>query len=663
MKTKFEDTKPFYADVASLNLSELKALAAGSLKELKKRSKSLETSSRNGEDFMQEVDRLDLDIEGILNSVQVIEMLHPLKTFRDFASKFQLKLSQFASDFSLNQKIYKKYAQIDAASLSEDASYLHQKVMLGYKSSGVDQSKEVRDQVKKMAKVQAELATNFGRNITDSVPTLKFKTSELEGCHQDFIVRSTKKGGEVAEIRLTTTAILQILQNCQIRETRERVREVSLNCAKESNFEVLPAYLKSKEELACLLGYKNYAQISTADKMIQNPENAAQFIEDLLSLTKSRVQKELNLIKKYKKEAGDENPLSYADLDFYAAQIVNARTSLDPEELQQYFPYEHVKTGILATFEEMFSLKFKRDPDLKLWHQDAEGYQVLDADSNDLIGLVYLDMHPRKGKFSGACQIDVKTGLEKISAPQGLLVCNFNKPEGNNSGLQSLDDVSTFFHEFGHLMHTILGGQKVRWAAFSGARVQWDFVEAPSQLMEEILLSPEVLKRLSRHIKTGQSLPNDLIAKVVESDSISFGAKLKGIGIARQAALSKMSLLSYTTRQIDNAKLKQIEQGSTKDALSVYGDYYQIYDFGHLIGYNSNYYTYMWSLAISKDLFSAFNPKYLTDKSISMKYRREILEPGGSRPAAELVKQFLGREWGLDAFKKYLQDGEELLEA
>jgi thimet oligopeptidase len=176
-----------------------------------------------------------------------------------------------------------------------------------------------------------------------------------------------------------------------------------------------------------------------------------------------------------------------------------------------------------------------------------------------------------------------------------------------------------------------------------------------------MILSPQVLKKLSRHIDTKAQIPDHLIQAIRDKDSVFDKAKLKGIGIARQASLSKQSLEVYLAHNIDNKMLTGIEHQSSIEALGVYGDYYGIYDFGHLTDYSSNYYTYMWSLAISKDLFTKFNKSNLLDKKVAEHYRKTILEPGGSKPAAELVKDFLGREWNMDAFKEYLKEGEELL--
>ncbi len=652
--------QPFYNKIADLSLSELKALGEKTILDFKKGIKVLEKSEAKDEDLLNEIQDFELSTSGVFNALFLLEDIHPDKELRDFSSQLVIDTSNFFTEYSLNQKIYQRFKdQINSAKLSKQAAYLYEKGLKAYKRGGIELPEKQRNEAKDIQNKLTELSTNFSKNVAEGTPKIKFKPKELEGCFKNFIQTRTNKSGEV-EVKLVAESTLHILQNCTIKETREKVRELSMNYAKDLNGEILPEYLNKAEELAKLLGYKNYAWLATEDKMIENPGNSAKFIEQLISLTKERVQKELNLIKKYKSNSNDKTELSYADLDYYSNQIANKLTDSNEEELKEYFPYQHVKESLLQTFEEMFGIKFKQDKSSKVWNNDVDAFEVHEDDK--IIGRIFLDMHPRDGKYNHACSVTISSGIKKKVIPQNILICNFNKPSKNDPGLQGIDEVNTFFHEFGHLIHSILGGQKVKWESLSGIAVQRDFVEAPSQLLEEILMDPKVLKKLSKHIETGKQIPENLILKVQKKEALFDKAKLKGIGVARQAALSRLSLEAYTTPSVNNLKLKEIEQGSSRNALGVYGDYYSIYLFGHILGgYSSNYYTYMWSLAIAKDLFTKFNSKNLLDREVANKYRKAILEPGGSKPVKELVEEFLGREWNMDAFKAYLKEGEELL--
>jgi thimet oligopeptidase len=650
---------PFFNKIANLSLEELERFATKTLQDFKSNVKLIEESQLKDEDFMQFVQEVTLEVNQASSAIGIIEDVHPKKEFRDLSGKFNEELGKLYAKYNLNQKIYKKYRSIKKENLSKSAKYLHKKVMEGYIRSGVDKPKEIRDQIQKRQEELSELSVKFNRNIAEGTPIIKLDKEELEGCFKDFIDSRINKIGKV-EIKLVTDATLHILQNCKVKETRELVREKSLNYAKKSNQEVLPRYLNLMEEIAQLIGFKNYAEIATQDKMIENPKKAEEFINELLNLTKERTDTELKAIKKLHDENSDKTPLTYADIDYYGNQIASKLSTLDEEELNQYFPYKHVKNAILECFEEMFDLKFKPNKEALTWHKDVDVLNVIEND--EVIGIIYLDMHPREGKYNHAYSSGVVSGIKGSVLPQNVLVCNFNQPSAKSAGLQSLGEVSTFFHEFGHLLHSVLGGQKGSWSSLAGTNTQWDFVEAPSQLLEEIMLDSEVLKRLGSHIENKSSLPTEIIEKIKQKDGLYAAGKLKGLGIARQAVLAKMSLAAFITKKVTNIRLKNIEQSAMKEAFGVYGDYSMIYEFGHLDGYYSNYYTYMWSLAISKDLFTKFNENNLLDKKVAEHYRKTILEPGGSKPAAELVRDFLGRDWNMNAFKEYLKEGEELLE-
>lgn len=651
--------RPFYNEVSAMNLAELKRFGNKVIKEFKDSIKLLELSNAKDLELLSQIQDTITSLLTRAHALGIMEMFHPDKDFRDLSSEFSIRLSTVINGFNLNQKIYKKYSKnIDPTKLDQQASYLYEQTMDSYKRSGVDKPKEIRQQINKLMDEMSELANKFSKNIAENTPKIELEKEKLEGCFNEFIQSNTKNDGKI-EITLVSNSVLHILHNCKIKSTREKVREINLNAAKDSNWNVLPAYLNKAEELAKLIGFNNYAELSMQDKMIENPQKAEDFIKELLALTKQRVQKEIKLIKQYKLKSNDTTELSYADIDYYGNQIATKISSLNEEELKKYFPYEHVRKSILEVFEEMFNIKFKLHPTAKIWHKDVQCYQVIKEEKT--IGIIYLDMHPRDGKFNHACSIDIIPGIKNKTIPQNILLCNFNKPDKQKPGLQSLDEVSTFFHEFGHLLHGILGGQEVAWLELSGTSVQQDFVESPSQLLEEILMDQQVLKRLTKHIETKQQIPDDFIKAIQNKESIFDKAKLKGIGIARQASLSEQSLKAYTTKKINNNLLTDLEQNSSKKAIGVYGNYYSLYNFGHLTDYASNYYTYMWSLAISKDLFTRFNHKNLLDRKVAKHYQETILEPGGSKPAAELVKDFLGREWNMNAFKEYLKDGESLL--
>jgi thimet oligopeptidase len=287
-------------------------------------------------------------------------------------------------------------------------------------------------------------------------------------------------------------------------------------------------------------------------------------------------------------------------------------------------------------------------PDAPAWHPEVEAWDVVEGDR--LLGRVYLDMHPRDGKYKHYAQFTLASGQAGRRLPEGVLVCNFPRPAPQAPALMEHGDVKTFFHEFGHLLHHVLGGH-TRWAAQSGVATEWDFVEAPSQMLEEWVWDPDVLATFARHVETGEPIPPDLVRRMKAADEYG-----KGLMVRQQMfyAATSLELHRREPEGLDTTALVAELQERYTPFRHVDGTYFHE-SFGHLDGYSAIYYTYMWSLVIAKDLFGEFGKgRHLLDPAPALRYRRAILEPGGTRPAADLVSDFLGRPYGFDAYEAWL---------
>jgi len=313
--------------------------------------------------------------------------------------------------------------------------------------------------------------------------------------------------------------------------------------------------------------------------------------------------------------------------------------------VRPYFSYERVRQGVLDTAASLYGVTFERR-DVTAWHEDVEVWDLLE--DGELVARFYLDMHPRTDKYKHAAMFDMVSGLEGRCVPEATLVCNFPQPDGDDPGLLEASDVTTFFHEFGHLLHHLLAGRH-RWLSVSGIATEWDFVEVPSQLFEEWARDPKVLAGMAKHYKTGESIPAELVERMRAAQDYG-----KGIGTRVQMFYASLSL-EYFSRDpegLDSTEVaKQIRaryvpfpwvEGATMQTA-----------FGHLEGYSALYYTYMWSLVLAKDLFSAFGEDLL-DPEVARRYRECVLAPGGSKDAEELVSDFLGRPFAFDAFERWL---------
>jgi thimet oligopeptidase len=275
-------------------------------------------------------------------------------------------------------------------------------------------------------------------------------------------------------------------------------------------------------------------------------------------------------------------------------------------------------------------------------------------EDGELVGRFYLDMHPRTDKYNHAAQFDVRTGVKGVQIPEAALVCNFPGGEEGDPGLMQHSDVTTFLHEFGHLIHTLFAGHG-EWCGIGGIRTEWDFVEAPSQMLEEWAWDPAVLQTFALHHETDEPIPTQLVKQMKQASE--FG---KGLGVRRQMVYAQISISCYNQdpATLDTDKLVAEITKRYQPFPYVEGTHLQC-AFGHLGGYSAIYYTYMWSLVIAKDMFSAFDESNMFEPTVARKYRDSVLAPGGSKPAAELVEEFLGRPFNNKAWERWLNSSEQ----
>jgi thimet oligopeptidase len=331
-------------------------------------------------------------------------------------------------------------------------------------------------------------------------------------------------------------------------------------------------------------------------------------------------------------------------------QVKLTKYAVDSTEVRKYFEFEKTLAGLLDITSAIYDIQYvpvAKDP--RLWHPDVKVFDVMRKGAK--LGRIFLDMHPRTGKYSHAAEFPIVDGVKGKQLPEAALVCNFPDPKKSNPALMEHADVVTMFHEFGHLMHHILGGQ-AQWVRQSGVATEHDFVEAPSQMFEEWAWNHDVLARFAKHHQTGEAIPKDLVDKMRKADR--FG---KGAWAAQQLLYSALSLRFH---QDSPSKLNQVEllkQLQKKYTPFAYVEGTRFHtSFGHLIGYSSMYYTYLWSRVIARDLLTPFDKKGLMATDVTFAYRDKILAPGGTKDAADLVKDFLGRPYNFKAFEKYLSE-------
>jgi thimet oligopeptidase len=583
----------------------------------------------------------------------LMQQVHPDAAFRDHATAMTTKVSSAQTALSLNHEVYQALASLHLAAADAATRYYVQRQLLEFRLAGVDKDDATRTQIKKLSQQLVEDQSRFDRNISDDGSTVDIAdASALDGLPQDYI--DQHKAGPDGKIHILANEpnAYPVLTFANNEDLRRRMWEAFWTRAYPKNRDVLMDMMQKRYEIATLLGYSSWADYNAADKMIQNGQNIQKFLDQLDAATRPLAERELSmsLAEARKTSPGIAEMPTYNR--FWISELVRrSQYNFDSQSVRPYLPYQQVKQGILDMAATLFHVSFRQEVNAPAWDPSVETWDVIDH--GKVIGRLYLDMHARPGKYSHAEMAPVLDGIRGKQLPEAALVCNFPQPTATDPGLMQYTDVVTFFHEFGHLMHHILGGQQ-QWAGISGISMESDFVEAPSQMLEEWMHSPQVLATFAHHYKTGEPIPAELVARMNRASA--FG---RANFVALQTAFSAISYDIYKDKpeKVDLDAVVPADLRHYTLWTSIPGDAHGYTSFGHLAGYSSAYYTYMWDKVIAEDFFQQFNQQNLLAGEAPMRYRRTVLEPGGSMSANDLVKNFLGRPQNMTAFKRWL--GEE----
>ena len=411
--------------------------------------------------------------------------------------------------------------------------------------------------------------------------------------------------------------------------------------------------MTARQDLAAILGYTHYADLATADQMIGSAGNVEKLLNQVGDASRPAANREYAQLLAFaqKQQPGIEN-ISDSDRSYWTEQYSRSHYSFDAQSVRPYFPYAQVQTGILSTAARLFHVEFKPVKDAVVWDTSVDVYDVYDTapgSKDRKLGRIYLDMHPRTGKDKWFSSAPIVPGIRGRQLPEGMLVCNFSGGTAGDPGLMQYDEIVTFFHEFGHLMHHILGSQG-QWSGQGGFDVEGDFIESPSQMLEEMFHSTTILQSFGKDYKTGEVIPASLIDKMNAADAYGRGGWLQF-----QIFASSLSLDIYnqSPAKVDFDALIKSLQARLDPFTPVEGVHFED-TFTHLTGYASNYYTYVLDKVIAIDFFSQFDKNSLLDGPTAMRYRHTVLEPGATKPAADLVKDFLGRPQNMDALKVWM---------
>ncbi|MGA8868234.1 MAG: M3 family metallopeptidase, partial [Candidatus Sulfotelmatobacter sp.] len=518
----------------------------------------------------------------------LMQQVHPEAGFRDHATAMVTRVSAAQTAIALNHEIYNALAGLDLSHADAATRYYVQRQLLEFRLAGVDKDDATRAQLKKLNDQATQEQSTFDRDIADGQKVIEAAPSELDGLPQDYIDRH--KPDANGKVHLTTDYpdSLPVFSFARSDDLRRRMTIAFNTRAYPKNLEVLTSLLKTRYEIATLLGYSSWADYNAADKMIAKGHNIAGFIQQVDDAARPLAQREFEmLLAEKQKTMPGATELWDHERSYLAEQVRRSRYDFDSQSVRPYFPFMQVKQGILDAAAELFQVSFQQEPNIPSWDPTVETWIVIDHGKP--IGRFYLDMHPRPGKYSHAEMVPVLDGVRGKQLPEAILVCNFPAPTASDPGLMDYDDVQTFFHEFGHLMHHILGGQQ-QWAGISGISMESDFVEAPSQMLEEWIRSPQVLAKFARHYKTGEPIPAELVARMNRASA--FG---RGGWVLRQNVYTAISYDIYKDKP-DQVNLDSVATDDTQkyNLFKPLPETHMWASFGHLGGYSSAYYTYLW---------------------------------------------------------------------
>ncbi|HTP51167.1 MAG TPA: M3 family metallopeptidase [Anaeromyxobacteraceae bacterium] len=573
--------------------------------------------------------------------------VHPSREMRAAAEACEQEVEAAQTELSLDPGLYQALRQVDLSGADEATRWFAERSLRDFRRAGVDRDDGTRERVRALREDLVRIGQEFGRAIREDAKSLRVEPAELDGLPEDF--RRSHAPGPDGKVTITTdsTDYVPVMSYARSGALRERLwREYRLR-GHPGNLAVLSSMLSRRAELARLLGYPSWAAYATEDKMIESEEAAAAFVERIATLAEGRMRRDYRqLLERKRVDLSGAERVDPWDSAYYGERVKAEQYGADAQAARPFLEYRRVRDGLLSLTGRLFGLEYVRDPDAPVWHPDVEAYEVWE--SGALAGRIWLDMHPREGKYKHFAQFPLVNGQRGRSLPEGVLVCNFSRP-GEEPALLEHGDVKTFLHELGHLLHHVLGG-RTRWAGQSGVATEWDFVEAPSQLLEEWVWDADVLGGFARHWQTGEAVPVELVRRLKAAEE--FG---KGLAVRQQMFYAAVSLELHrrdpagldTTRVVDELMERYTP------FRPVEGTFLQE-SFGHLDGYSAIYYTYMWSLVIAKDLFTVFEKEGLLASGPALRYRRAVLEPGGSRRAEDLVRAFLGRPSGFEAYERWL---------
>ena len=595
-----------------------------------------------------------------LNSAETCEEMQKI------AQEVSPLLTEFSNDITLNEDLFKRikavYEQKDSLNLSPEQATLLDKKFKNFSRNGALLSEDKKLKLREIDTELAKLKLTYGENVlaeTNAYQLHITNENDLKGLPEGTVeaAHSLAKSKDL-EGWIFTLDFPSYIPFVTYADNRELRKEMAIAAGKKAfqnnefdNQEITLKIAKLRFERANLLGYATHSHFVLEERMAQNPDKVKSFLNDLLAKAKPAAQREFAQLTAFAKELDGIDHLEKWDGAYYSEKLKQKLFNLDDEKLKPYFQLENVLNGAFTIAGKLFGLTFTKIFDIDKYHEEVTTYEVKD-EFGELVAIFYADFFPRKGKRNGAWMTSFKSQYikeDKNERPHISNVCNFTKPTETKPSLLTFNEVTTLFHEFGHGLHGMLAN--TTYPSLSGTSVYWDFVELPSQVMENWCYEPEALALFAKHYETGEIIPQEYVEKIKESASFQ-----EGMATLRQLSFGLLDMAFHSNNPTEINDIKAFEK-TAFEGTTLYPDVAEncmSVSFSHIFagGYSSGYYSYKWAEVLDADAFAYFQEKGIFNKEVATKFKDNVLSKGGTELPMELYKRFRGQEPKPDALLK-----------
>lgn len=643
------DNKPIdFTKVNEVTIKEAVAIVIKSSNE--KIKKIVAANPQTISNTLVAFDNLQYELTGLSMKISLIQSTFSDDSIRNAAYKEDEKLSIYESSLDLNEPLYKalkKFYTAKSSTLSKTQNKFLSDEIISFEKNGMKLSATDRKPLEALNKKLIEFGNAFDKNIAESKDSLLFTELDLKGIDAESLNSWKRPNGKYV-VFVNGPNTIKIGENADNSKTRKSFGLHYNNRAYPQNIAVLDSLLYYRNLYAYKLGFPSYASYALVTRMAAKPENVWAFENDLIEKLTPLVTDEIKTLKAFKNEISptESDTLYGSDFAYYSKKILNAKYQLNEDEVKEYFEMNNTLEGMFKVYESLLGIQIKPVTNMPVWNSKVKTYEIW-CDGKKA-GSFYLDLFPRANKYThfacfGISPYQKKGTVETL--PQAALICNFPEGTANEPSLLPHRNVTTMFHEFGHLVHRLLCHPEI--ASQSSSAVKRDFIEAPSQFLENWCWEYDALKLFAKHYKTGETLPKELFDKMKQTQLVNVGSSY-----IRQISFG-LTDFTYEDKYEETKQkgvLKTFKEITALNQLPFDDNNHMICSFGHLNGYAANYYGYLWSKVYAQDMFSVFKKNGVMDKATGIKYRKEILEKGGSVSETEMVEKFLGRKSNSDAF-------------